>query len=42
MNSSDNVLVFKALANSVRLKIIDTLLDGPKKKKYRIRNDYIR
>ena len=30
MNSSDNVLVFKALANSVRLKIIDTLLDGPK------------
>ena len=30
MNSQNNVLVFKALANSVRLKIIDTLLDGPK------------
>ena len=30
MNSSDNVLVFKALANAVRLKIIYTLLDGPK------------
>lgn len=30
MDNSNTMLVFKVLANSVRLKIIDALLDGPK------------